>query len=124
MSNVVHHKEAKMRTLYKLAAPPAANTRAMRAYMQAILEVTGLLAGERFDISRFMGNYRTHLSSGRLLRHADGEYSLSEEGRRYFIRRLSEEPMVKGQLVSRAEVVEMLGKITANQPAPGWTPIC
>ncbi|WP_155641860.1 hypothetical protein [Burkholderia cepacia] len=112
-----------MRVLYKLAVPPAANSRAMRAYMQAILEATGLLAGERFDISRFMGNYRTHLESGRLLRHGDGAYSLSEEGRQYFISRLTEEPVVKGQLVSRAEVVEMLNKITADQPAPGWCPI-
>lgn len=112
-----------MRVLYKLAVPPTANSRAMRAYMQAILEATGLLAGERFDISCFMGNYRTHLELGRLLRHSDGEYSLSEEGRQYFTSRLTEEPVVKGQLVSRAEVVEMLSKITADQPAPGWCPI-
>ncbi|MBZ5792699.1 hypothetical protein K8353_21515 [Burkholderia contaminans] len=91
--------------------------------MQAILEATGLLAGERFDISRFMGNYRTHLELDRLLRNSDGTYSLSEEGRQYFISRLTEEPVVKGQLVSRAEVVEMLSKITADQPAPGWCPI-
>lgn len=95
----------------------------MRAYMQAILEATGLLAGERFDISRFMGNYRTHVELGRLVRHSAGAYSLSEEGRQYFTSRLTEEPVVKGQLVSRAEVVEMLSKITADQPAPGWCPI-
>lgn len=112
-----------MQVLYKLAVPPAANTRAMRAYMQAILEATGLLAGECYDISRFMGNYRTHLDSGRLLRHSDGKYSLSNDGRHYFTRRLTDEPVVKGQLVSRAEVVAMLGKITATQPAPGWIPI-
>lgn len=112
-----------MRVLYKQAIPPTTNTRAMRAYMQAILEATGLLAGERFDISRFMGNYRTHLKSGRLLRHSDGKYSLSEEGRQYFTSRLTEEPVAKGQLVNRAEVIEMLSKITANQPAPGWCPI-
>lgn len=61
-----------MRVLYKQAIPPTANSPAMRAYMQAILEATGLLAGECFDISRFMNNYRTHLKSGRLLKHSDG----------------------------------------------------
>lgn len=112
-----------MRVLNKQATPPPTNSSAMRAYMQAILEATGLLAGECFDISRFMGNYRTHLKAGRLLKHSDGTYSLTEEGRQYFTSRLTEEPIVKGQRVSRAEVVEMLSKITANQPAPGWHPI-
>lgn len=109
--------------LYRQIIPPPANSRAMRAYMQAILEATGLLAGERFDISRFMANYRTHLQSGRLLRHRDGDYSLSEEGRLYFTSRLTEEPVTSGQLVNRSEVIEMLSKITANQPAPGWCQI-
>lgn len=95
----------------------------MRAYMQAILEATGLFAGERFDISRFMENYGTHLESDRLLRHSDGRYSLTDEGRQYFSSRLTEEPVVKGQLVSRDEVLEMLSKITADEPAPGWCPI-
>ena len=45
-----------MRALNKMITPPPANSRNMRAYMQAILEATGLLAGERFDISRFMRN--------------------------------------------------------------------
>ena len=88
--------------------------------MQAILETTGLLAGERFDISRFMGNYRTHLDAGRLQKHSDGSYSLSEVGRAYFISRLTDDPSVKGQLVKRTEVVEMLHKITADQPSTGW----
>jgi hypothetical protein len=91
--------------------------------MQAILEATGLMAGEQFDISRFMRNYRTHLEAGRLQKHSDGSYSLSESGRQYFISRLTEEPVVKGQLVSRAEVIEMIHKITANRPVDGWTPI-
>lgn len=112
-----------MRVLNKLMISPPANSREMRAYMQAILEATGLLAGERFDISQFMRNYRTHLEAGRLLTHSDGSYSLSESGRQYFISRLTDAPIVKGQLVSRAEVVEMLNKITADQPTEGWTPL-
>lgn len=107
----------------KLISPPVANTREMRAYMQAILEATGLLAGERFDISRFMRNYRTHLDAGRLQKHSDQLYTLSEAGREYFISRLTDEPVVKGQLVSRGEVVEMLQKITADTPAEGWAQI-
>jgi len=66
-----------MITLNKLVKSPVANSREMRAYMQAILEATGLMAGERFDISQFMRNYRTHLETGRLQKHADGQYSLS-----------------------------------------------
>jgi hypothetical protein len=112
-----------MRALNKMINPPPANSRDMRAYMQAILEATGLMAGERFDISRFMRNYRTHLEAGRLQKHSDGSYSLSEPGRQYFISRLTDDPVVKGQLVSRAEVVEMLHKITADHPAEGWTSI-
>lgn len=112
-----------MRVLNKMITPPSANSRDMRAYMQAILEATGLLAGERFNISRFMRNYRTHLEMGRLERHSDGSYSLSVAGRQYFVSRLTDEPVVKGQLVSRLEVIEMLHKITADQPAEGWVPI-
>lgn len=121
--SVERTRRTKMRALNKMITPPPANSRNMRAYMQAILEATGLLAGERFDISRFMRNYRTHLESGRLQRHSDGSYSLSESGRQYFISRLTDDPVVKGQLVSRAEVVEMLHNITANRPADGWTTI-
>lgn len=112
-----------MRTLNKMMTPPPANSREMRAYMQAILEATGLLAGERFNISLFMGNYRTHVESGRLMKHSDGTYSLSEPGRQYFIGRLTDEPVVKGQLVSRGDVVEKLRDITADCPAVGWAPV-
>lgn len=109
--------------LNKMIAPPTANSRDMRAYMQAILEVTGLMAGECFDISDFMGNYRTHLVAGRLVIHANGQYSLSDKGRQYFISRLTSAPAVKGQNVSREEVIYMVRKITAETPAPGWIPL-
>ncbi len=112
-----------MLALNKMITPPPPNSRDMRAYMQAILEATGLMAGERFNISLFMRNYKTHLDSGRLLKHQDGTYSLSEAGRQYFISRLTEEPVVKGQLVGRAEVLEMLHKITSSSPASGWSTI-
>ena len=112
-----------MRSLNKLVAPPPSNSRAMRAYMQAILEVSGLMAGERFDISRFMSNYRTHLETDRLQKHSDGTYSLSDLGRQYFISRLTDEPVTKGQLVHRSEVVEMISNITTDPPLAGWISI-
>jgi len=109
-----------MTVLNKMITPPSANSRDMRAYMQAILEVTGLMAGERFDISLFMSNYHTHLQAGRLERHSDGQYSISNEGRQYFASRLTSDPTVKGQTVSREEVISMLCQITAASAAPGW----
>jgi hypothetical protein len=95
----------------------------MRAYMQAILEVTGLMAGERYEISKFMTNYKTHLENGRLQKHSDGNYSLSEAGRLYFISRLTDTPVTKGQITSREEVVEMIRGITADTPEVDWQPI-
>lgn len=91
--------------------------------MQGILEATGLMAGERFDISRFMAKYRTHLAESRLLKHDDGSYSLSDAGRAYFIGRLTDSPVVKGQLVSRSEVIDMLEHITSDCTAVGWARI-
>lgn len=112
-----------MQTLNKLINPPPANSIEMRAYMQAILEATGLMAGERFDISKFMRNFKTHLDSGRLQKHSNGTYSLSESGRKYFISRLTENPTTKGQLVNRGDVIEMLRKMTAANPSIGWVTI-
>ena len=112
-----------MRKLNRMITPPSANSRPMRAYMQAILETTGLMAGESFKISCFMGNYRTHLENNRLTKNSDGTYSLTEIGRKYFISRLTDKPVTKGQLISRAEILEMINKITADSPANGWIQI-
>ena len=110
-----------MQSLNKIVNPPPANSREMRAYMQAILEATGMMAGERFDISKFMRNFKTHLDCGRLQKHSDETYSLSESGREYFISRLTGNPTIKGQLVNRGDVIEMLRKMTATNPSIGWT---
>ena len=109
-----------MHAMNKMTSPPQPNSREMRAYMQAILEATGLMAGEHFDISRFMRNYGTHIKSGKFIKHPDGTYSLSDAGKQYFIIRLTSEPAVKGQHVCRDEVIEMLRKITTDNPATGW----
>ena len=42
--------------------------------------------------------------------------------RRYFISLLTDAPVTKGQLVSRAEVVEMIRSITAAKPEADWEP--
>lgn len=91
--------------------------------MQAMLEVTGLMAGEHFDLSCFMSNFRTHIETGRLLKHDNGKYSLSDLGRAYFISRLTDAPVAKGQLVSRSEVIEMLRLITSEVAESGWISI-
>jgi hypothetical protein len=107
-----------MLALNKLIVVP--DGRALFAYMQAILEVTGLMAGERFDIALFMENYGTHLQEGRLQKHSDGTYSLTEKGRRYFISRLTVKPETPGQQISRSEVVGMIRQITAEIPGVEW----
>ncbi|MFD4120981.1 hypothetical protein ACFWQD_06685 [Alcaligenes faecalis] len=109
-----------MRRLNRLISVPKSNSREMRAYFQAILEVTGLLAGEKYKISLFMENYRTHLENSRLLKDSDGFYSLTDVGRLYFNSRLTESPLVKGQNVSRSEVIEMISGIVADEPGNGW----
>lgn len=99
--------------LNRLTKSPPSNSRTMKAYWQAILEVAGLLAGEKFDVTRFMTNYRTHAKNGRLICSADG-WTLSPAGREYFCQRLSTHK------VSRQEVVNMIRLITAEEPAAGW----
>lgn len=106
--------------LNKLIVSPPSNSREMKAYMQAILEVTGLVAGERFDISLFMRNYRTHLDNGRLRKHADGTYSLTDPGRAYFASRLAGDPARRGQELMQEEVLRMRRSMTASDPALGW----
>jgi hypothetical protein len=113
-------------TLNRLINMPPANSRAMRAYMQAILEITGMYAQQQFPLERFMKNFATHLSPKQcypyatLRREADGLYTLTAEGAEYFSSRLSPEPIVPGQKVGRSEVVEMMRSILASVPLPGW----
>lgn len=118
-----------MTTLNRLIECPSANSRAMRAYMQAILETTGLMAGQAFPMEYFMANYRTHLQPKANFPHAtmrknsDGTYELTPEGVRYFSSRLTQEPAVAGQKVSRSEVIEMSRAIVAPAAPEGWQSI-
>ncbi len=90
------------------------NTRQMRAYMQALLEVSGLLAGEAFELRAMLGNFGTHMDAGRFESVADGKVRLTTSGREYFSERL-----LSGA-VTREEIIEMIRNITAETPPPNW----
>ena len=117
-----------MTTLNRMIELPSANSRAMRAYMQAILETTGLMAGQSFPIELFMKNYRTHLEPKAnyphttMRKNGDGTYEITPEGIEYFSSRLTPVPAVAGQKVSRHEVLEMLRAIVAPVALDGWEP--
>ncbi len=84
------------------------------------------MSGESFPLEVFMKNYATHLKPKRnfahpnMIKHPDGNYSLTPAGLRFFASRLTSEPMIKGQTVTREEVIEMTKRITANEPSEGW----
>jgi hypothetical protein len=113
-------------TLNRLVEEPSSNSRDMRAYMQAILEVTGLFAGQDFPLELFMRNYATHLAPkvkyphAMLVKASNGLYSLTPEGATFFRSRLTSAPAIAGQKVGRDNVVSMLRCILASSPPPGW----
>lgn len=89
----------------------------MRAFMQALLEVSGLVAGQEFDLKAMLGNFKTHMDSGRFERVEGGKVRLTGMGREYFSDRL-----FTGK-VSREEVIEMIRNITSENPPPNWEPV-
>ena len=115
-----------MTTLNRLSESPPANSREMRAYMAAILEITGLMSGQGFPLKLFMTNYATHLVPKAKFPHAtleirlNGLHYVTEPGRRYFSSRLSIAPLVAGQSVTRREVIDMIRKIMSPAPLQGW----
>ena len=115
-----------MPTLNRLIDLPPANSRSMRAYMQAILEVTGLMAGQEFPMKLFMENYRAHLEPKANFPHATMQktsadlYRLTSEGVQFFSSRLTQAPVITGQQVSRAEVIEMIRAIVSAEAQNGW----
>ncbi|WP_415896120.1 hypothetical protein ACMXYQ_08005 [Neptuniibacter sp. PT34_22] len=103
------------------------NTSLYRAYMNAALEVTGMMAGQRFPLEEFMGNMATHLSPKEgiglgpvLEKLEDGNYVLTTDGREFFSRRLTDQPMQIGRTTTREEVLEMIRLIVAASPSEGW----
>ena len=103
------------------------NTSSYRAYMNAALEVTGMMAGQRFPLEKFMGNMETHLLPKKsigigpvLEKLPDGNYILTSDGREFFTRRLTDQPMQSGRGTTIEEVVEMIRCIVATEPPEGW----
>lgn len=103
------------------------NSSSYRAYMNAALEVTGMMAGQRFPLEEFMGNMATHLAPKEgigigpvLEKLQDGNYILTNDGREFFTRRLTDQPMQRGRGTTREEVVEMIRRIVATEPPEGW----
>ena len=95
--------------------------------MNAALEVTGMMADQRFPLEEFMGNMETHLAPkvgigiGPVLEKLqDGNYILTNDGREFFTRRLTDQPMQPGRGTTREEVVEMIRRIVAAEPSEGW----
>ena len=82
----------------KLTKLPAANSPEMRAYMAALLEVSGMMSRQGFALTEFLGNLRTHLEPkasypyAALRVEADGLAYLTEEGHRFFASRLTIDP--------------------------------
>lgn len=114
--------------LNKLNTPPKnANSREMRAYMAAILEVTGMMSGQGFPLRKFMKNLATHLNPKARFPYAtlreddDGLIYVTVNGLRFFSSRLTSQPIISGQHVSRVEVVEMIRRIVAQKPGKGWS---
>lgn len=103
------------------------NSSSYRAYMNAALEVTGMMAGQRFPLEDFMGNMATHLAPKEgigigpvLEKLQDGNYILTNDGRDFFTRRLTDQPMQHGRGTTRKEVIEMIRRIVATEPPEGW----
>ena len=103
------------------------NTSSYRAYMNAVLEVTGMMAGQGFPLEEFMGHMATHLAPkegidvGPVLEKLnDGNYILTADGYEFFCRRLTDRPMQVGRSTTRGEVVQMIRHIVAPEPSEGW----
>jgi hypothetical protein len=95
----------------------------MRAYMQALLEVAGMMAGQPFNLEKMLGNFATHLKAGRFRPVSGGRVVLTSEGRDYFASRLTDQPMGRGQYVDRVEVLAMIRNVVAEPAPPGWEPV-
>jgi hypothetical protein len=110
----------------KLTELPAANSGEMRAYMAALLEVSGMMSKQGFELTVFLGNLRTHLEPKTSFPHStlrvgdDGLVYVTDQGHRFFASRLMGTPIVSGQSVTRSAVLEMARRILADSPAQGW----
>lgn len=115
--------------LNKLITLPTANSREMRAYMAALLEVSGMMSGQGFALKTVLGNISTHLSPKVNFPHPtlqQGEHGLiyiTADGLKFFSSRLTTTPIIAGQYVKRSEIVEMIRRIVSTNAAAGWEKI-
>jgi hypothetical protein len=93
---------------YKLQVTPSGKK--LWAYMAAILAVTGMAKGGVFPLNKFLGNFKTHLDSQRIVRVAGG-YQLTSVGKDYFQDRFSPG---SPQHIDRYEVDQMVRGINTG----------
>lgn len=85
-----------------------------------------MMSGQGFALRKVINNLATHLKPKvsfpyPTLRQADnGLVYVTEQGHRFFSSRLSAAPVVKGQHVTRREVVAMIKIMVAHTPPEGW----
>jgi hypothetical protein len=84
--------------------------------MAAVLEITGMDQGKAYPLNKFLGNFRTHLDSQRIVRGPDG-YRLTPAGQDYFKDRYS---AGSPQHVDRAEVEQMIRSIKTGSGIDEW----
>lgn len=85
------------------------------AYFAAVLEVTGMTKGATFPLQKFIGNFSTHITAGRIEKVGIG-YRLTPAGMDYFADRFS---AGNRQRVSRSEVDHWAAGI--RNGGTGWT---
>ena len=100
--------------MHKLRITPTG--RQLYAYMAAILEVTGMDQGSVFPLKKFLGNFKTHLDSGRINR-TDGGYQLTPMGIDYFRDRYNPG---NPQHIERVEVEIKIRGITGGIQSDDW----
>jgi hypothetical protein len=113
----------------KLIELPHANTSEMRSYMAALLEVSGMMSGQGFELTAFMDNFRTHLAPkagfpfATLRIETNGLVYLTAEGYQYFASRFTNAPITQGQHILRSTVIGYIRNIVAPLPPLGWATI-
>jgi len=103
--------------LYKLAVTPSG--RRLWTYMAAILEVTEMDRGKPFPLKRFLGNFQTHLDSGRIELVPEG-YRLTRTGQDYFLARYK---AGNPQRIEQAAVEQMIRSIRSGVGESEWVPL-
>lgn len=112
--------------LNKMSKPPVINSSEMRAYLAAILEVTGMMSGQGCALKVFLNNLATHMKPkvsflyATLRESPNGLIYITKPGFRFFASRLSASPIVKGQHVKRSEILQMIRCIVAPTALSGW----